>query len=121
MFALAEVRRIACRTCGTGKKYRKFCIWYTFFSTKWVPIRKCSQKTNKKMLKKFIHVLNLVFEKKMQHPEYFQHVFENKLNLVYLGILVHTQCKIVHTLNWNLEFHLASCALNMCPFFRDKI
>ena len=49
-------------------------------------IRKWLQKTNKKMLKKFIHVLNLVFEKKMQHPEYFQHVFENKLNLVYLGI-----------------------------------
>ena len=38
-------------------------------------------------------------EKKMQHREYFQHVFENKLNLVYVGILVHTQCKIVHTLN----------------------
>ena len=111
VFALAEVRRIACSTCGTGKKYRKFCISYTFFSTKWVPIRKCSQKTNKKMLKKFVHVLNLVFEKKMQHPEYFQHVFrevENKLNLVYLGILVHTQCKIVHTLNWRTNYSVIS-------------
>jgi hypothetical protein len=70
------------------------------------------------MLKKFIHVLNLVFEKKMQHPEYFQHVFENKLNLVYLGILVHTQCKIVHTQSVCTQYR--STEVPVRGYYRDS-